>query len=246
MRISGNPPSSLRRRFRIPVSPPAKLEWSIFDCRESLERRGGVDLRIAGSPADEGRGCFGIAGNRAGGLGVGLGLPAFGGRAAQRVHVAMICGRIGTNTVGSVTRSTSTRANPALLSCVSVSRCVWQPSKNQRHGRKTRRWIFPTNVVSGAATCSMQRNLGRVADHGHVRHEPVAELRYGLDAAPVVVDGLAGEADRAMDRALADHRIRPERIEELLLRHHAVAVTHEVFEHRVGLRLEGPRGPGAP
>ena len=75
----------------------------------------------------------------------------------------------------------------------------------------------------------------------HAGDEAVAPAVQGLDQAlfaPGVAEYLAQRRDLSRQHRLANEGPGPERIQELLLRHHMIPIAHEVEQHVEGPRLE--------
>jgi hypothetical protein len=71
--------------------------------------------------------------------------------------------------------------------------------------------------------------------------EPVTAAMHGPDEPlrlPVIADRLAGLLDPAGDRRLADEPAAPDAVHQLFLRHHPIAMVHQVREHLEDLPLD--------
>ena len=100
---------------------------------------------------------------------------------------------------------------------------------------------------AAARVADVARGLPRpalVVAHDDRRNEAVAAAVRGADhalGAPVVADRLARGLDAARQRRLAHEPVAPDVVEQLFLRHDAVAVLDEVAQHVEHLGLDVAR-----
>ena len=133
---------------------------------------------------------------------------------------------------GSPARRTTRRLPAADVSSAARSAASCAP-------RPTKGWRGSAGAVAAGAPTAWD----------HRRDEAIAAPVQSLDDLPAaarVADGAPRGRDAPRQHGLAHHLAGPERVEQLLLRHHAGPATQEEREHVEDLGLQLDRAPAPP